>query len=431
MPPPARTLSAEPLAGRPAANPARPRKPARGDGRPLHAALFLGALPVGGRERLILALAERLRDDGDRVDLLLPGADAAWRAQIPPGVRLVDVCRWGTAVPGMRASNKARVYASPPALAAYLRREKPDVLLSVSIPPNLAAALGRRLARTGTRLVLRQSNVVHIPGSSRYAGVPRRPRDRWIPRLYHDADAFIAVSHGVADNLATLVPGAQRRIRVIYNQVVPDDLAARTAEPPGHPWLADGGAPVVLAVGRLVPKKDYPTLLRAFARVRAHRPLRLVVLGEGPERAPLDSLTRELGIDGDVSFAGHHPNPLSCMARAAVLAQASRFEGMPSALVEALACGCPVVATDCPSGPAEILADGRYGRLVPMGDTAALAEAIATTLDDPPARAHLQRRARDFAMAGALEAYAEVLTVQSARPAPGASAPGGAGARVS
>jgi glycosyltransferase involved in cell wall biosynthesis len=158
-----------------------------------------------------------------------------------------------------------------------------------------------------------------------------------------------------------------------------------------------------------VAKKDYPTLLRAFARLRQCRPLRLIILGKGPDQKKLQQLAADLSIDQDVRFAGWIDNVYAHMARASVFALTSIREGLPGVLIQALACGCPVVSTDCPSGPAEILQNGRFGRLVRMGDEADLAEALAATIDNPPSADSLRRRAAFFTAANAVDGYLDAL----------------------
>jgi glycosyltransferase involved in cell wall biosynthesis len=193
-------------------------------------------------------------------------------------------------------------------------------------------------------------------------------------------------------------------------------VAERVAEPLDHPWAALGAPPLVLAVGRLAEVKDFPTLLRAFACVRAVRPARLVILGEGREREALEALAAGLGLGPDVLLMpGYDPNPLRWMARAAVLVSSSRWEGMPGVLIEAMAAGCPVVATDCPGGSAEILEHGRLGRLVPVGDDAAMAAAILATLAAAPDREALRARAGIFGAERAVEGYLACLA-RVARP---------------
>jgi len=225
-----------------------------------------------------------------------------------------------------------------------------------------------------------------------------RPRTRFlleqaIRRMYPDVEQIMAVSHGVADDLLAIAPTARSRVTVIPNASVPDTVAALAAGPCAHPFYADGGGPVLIACGRLTEPKDYPTLLRALARVRERLPARLIILGDGPLGPSLRSLASELGIDAHVSFHGYVDNPYAYVARATVFVLSSLWEGFPLVVAEALACGTPVVSTDCTHGPSEILEGGRYGVLVPPGNPEALAEAAIALLNDPDRR-------RAFAAAG-------------------------------
>ena len=205
-----------------------------------------------------------------------------------------------------------------------------------------------------------------------------------MPRLvrlfYPWADCIVGVSAGVAADVARLAAVDPETVRVIYNPVVTLDLVEDAQAPVPHPWFEDA-TPVLVAAGRLRPQKDFPTLLRAFATLRASRDARLIILGDGPEIKNLEALVVELGLDEDVQLPGNTSNPYAYMARAAAFVLSSRWEGLPTVLVEALRCGAPVIATDCPSGSREILADGRYGTLVPVGDIRALASAMEAAVD--------------------------------------------------
>jgi glycosyltransferase involved in cell wall biosynthesis len=201
-----------------------------------------------------------------------------------------------------------------------------------------------------------------------------------IGKSYTKADGIVAVSSGVADDLATITGLRRNDIDVIYNPVITPEVAAATDELPDHPWLADGEPPVVLGIGRLTPKKDFGTLLRAFAEVRGEVDARLIILGEGPQRVELERLIHTLDLSCSVAMPGFVDNPYAYLARAAVFALSSRWEGLPTVLIEAMFCGTPVVSTDCPSGPHEILDGGAYGRLVGVGDATALAREIAAGL---------------------------------------------------
>jgi glycosyltransferase involved in cell wall biosynthesis len=217
-----------------------------------------------------------------------------------------------------------------------------------------------------------------------------------IRRFYPWADALSAVSDGVADDLARVCGMPREKIVTTWNPVVTPALFEAAAQPLEHPWFRPGEPPVVLGVGKLRPQKDFATLIDAFAKVRAKRPARLMILGEGPEEGRLRVRARRLDVSADTALEGFAANPFAMMARAAVFALSSAWEGLPSVLIQAMACGCPVVSTDCPSGPSEILAGGVHGPLVPVGDSDALAAAILRLLDAPPDREGLRRRADDF-----------------------------------
>jgi glycosyltransferase involved in cell wall biosynthesis len=269
--------------------------------------------------------------------------------------------------------------------------------------------LARRLAGVATRLVI--SDRSHFS-----SGKPRKAwRQRHLAaamrRNYLQADAITAVSNGVADDIARSIGIPREAITTLYNPTITPDFATKASQPVAHPWFADGAPPVLLAVGRTTFQKDFPTLLRAFARVRADRPVRLAIIGEAnaKQAARLRDLAGELAVQDDFALLGYHANPLPYMARAAVFALSSRYEGFPNVLLEALACGSRVVSTRCPSGPEEILDGGRYGRLVPVDDAGALAEAIEGTLEEPPNAALGMQRAQDFGLGRMADRYLSIL----------------------
>jgi glycosyltransferase involved in cell wall biosynthesis len=373
-----------------------------------HLALFLSGLSGGGAQRRMLTLAGAFAARGHRVDIVVPCSRGPFAAQLPPAVRLVALDPVVGRLPGIRSRRLLLVLAAVPALASYLRRERPDSVLSTSNPANLACACARRLAGSETPVVL--SANIHLSAAIARRARPWRPLLRWLARrTYSQADAVVAISGGVADDLPSATGVPRRRVHAIHNPVSIDEIRNRARAPLDHPWFAPGEPPVLLAVGKLAPQKDFPTLLRAFARVRAARRARLVILGEGAQRRKLARLARRLGIASDVALAGFQPNPHAWMARASVFVLSSAWEGFSNALAEALACGCPVVSTDCPSGPAEILEQGALGPLVPVGDPALLAEAILSVLAKPPDRDRLRARAARFSVDASAERYLDVL----------------------
>lgn len=331
-------------------------------------AIFLPSLRGGGAERVFLTLANGFLERGIAVDLVLAEAVGPYLPDIPAMVRVIDLKR-------------RRLLTSLPRLIRYLRTERPPVLLSTMSHANVAALWARQRAGVSTRVIVREANTLGV--STRRGSLRNRLMPLLVRRYYPAADQIVAVSEGVAAGVLDLTGLPPDRVRVLPNPIVTRELRTRAAEPLDHPWFSAGAPPVILGVGRLVGQKDFPTLIRAFAAVRAQRPARLLILGEGSDRPQLESLVRDLGISADTQLPGRLANPFSYMARAAVFALSSAWEGMPGVLIQALACGAPVVATDCESGPREVLAGGKFGGLVPVGDHAALARSIAATLDAP------------------------------------------------
>ncbi len=368
-----------------------------------HVALFVFGLSGGGVPKMMLNLSHALAERGHRVDLLAIQAHGPLYSQVSARVRLVPLGDWKTRLPWIGRKRKRRIVAALPALIRYLRRERPDVLVSADHWVNFCAVMGRMLTRVPTRVAVSQR--MHLSRHAKHKPILRR----LVSRLYPHAHAIVAVSDGVADDLASTAGVNHQSITTIYNPVVTPELEQHARTPLKHPWFAPGAPPLVLAVGRLTLQKDFASLLRAFARVREMRPARLMILGDGSRRRDLQLLAERLGIVDDVALPGFVANPYAYMARASVFVLSSAWEGFGNVLVEALACGCPVVSTDCPSGPAEILDHGAYGRLVPVGDDAALAMAILATLDAPPDAVRLQARAANFSVERAVDGYLDVL----------------------
>ena len=317
----------------------------------------------------MLDIARGLAQRGVAVDLILVKATGPYLEFVPPDVRLIDL-------------NSRRALLCFPALVRYLRRERPSVLISTSPEINVVAILARALFSRKMALGVRRASTFTM--ELRQGGLKARAVLRLERLLLRYADVVIANSRGAADDLVGAAPNLAPQVRVIHNPVVWPELAEKAVEPVEHPWFQDSSLPVVLAAGRLVPVKDYPTLLRAFVNVVLKaRPAKLVVLGEGPERSALSSLTESLGAADAVDFPGFVTNPFAYMSKASVFALSSLYEGSPNVLVQAMACGSPVVSTDCPNGPREILRNGALGHLVPVGDWRAMGEAILEALDSP------------------------------------------------
>ncbi|NOZ51524.1 MAG: glycosyltransferase [Gammaproteobacteria bacterium] len=356
--------------------------------------IFLPSLRGGGVERMRINLAQHFVKRGYKVDIVLVKREGPYLRGLPENVNVVDL--------------KARqVLTSLPALARYLRSAQPTVLLSAMDHSNIVALWAKRLARVQVRVVVSVHTTLSMEikhSNTRSWLIPYLAR--W---CYGWADGVVAVSRGAADDLSNTIGLPREKIRAIYNPVVVPELFELAKEQVNSPWFNVDDLAVVLSVGRLNAAKDYPTLLRAFSLVIKERPVRLVILGEGEERAGLEVMVRDLGMEDVVSLPGFTKNPYAYMSKAAVLVLSSAWEGFGNVLVEAMAVGTPVVATDCPNGPAEILENGKYGRLVPVGDAEAMAEGILATLDGTTDSEALQYRAKEFSYDDIADQYLEVL----------------------
>ncbi len=357
-------------------------------------AIYLPDLSGGGAERLHARLLPQFSQAGFNVTFLLDREGGELTDPVKEqGARII-------------ALDAKRQLSALPKLVRYLKKEKPDILIANMEHMNVMAVFARWLAGVRTRILVTQHNAFSEQ-------VKRRSwQFRVLPALYRMAlpfaDIIVAVSAGVADDLAARAGIKRSQIRVIYNGVVTEDFEERTSRTPEHPWFADP-QPVVLAMGRLVPQKDFTTLIKAFAGVSKQSDARLLILGDGPMRGELETLAKSLDLHERISMPGFSENALAYLKRAKLFVLSSRFEGFGNVVAEALACGTPVVSTDCPHGPAEILDGGRFGSLVPVGDVAALEKAIVDCLGRPVDVAGLQVRGQTFSVARCAESYCEVL----------------------
>ena len=389
----------------------------------LRVGLALSGLAGGGAERATLTLAAALLERGHRVDLLLLRCVGAYRSAIPDGVRLYFPRRPDSDRGLLRSCRERGIRTRPlpvnplPAARLWLALRRAHPGLGVSVGNALDASLVARYVRAARpRLLLSAlpradaavlsacvAGAVTVPAVvavhnnfSRGYSPWQRARAR---ALYPRAGALVAVSRGVADELARTLDVGEDGVHVIPNPVPLAEIERLSEAEAPHAWFGEGEPPVILSMMRASPQKDPDTLIDAFARVRRDRPVRLAFLGAFPEpyRAELRARAARLGVADDLAFLGFDENPYPYMRRAATVTLSSRWEGLPLTLVEAMACGTPVVSTDSPHGPREILEDGRWGALVPVGDAAALARALEETLDGKrPSAEALVRRAADF-----------------------------------
>ena len=351
----------------------------------------------GGVERMMNHLLRGFVDAGVSVDLLLLKARGGHLQDIPSEVNTI------------RLDVRTSILALP-SLCRYLREHRPDALLAAKDRAGRVALMARRLTGARTRVVLRMG--MHLSGSlqgkTRIQKLARHLPVRW---LYPWADAIVAVAPAVAEDLARIGQLPHSLFHVVPNPTIGPDLRERSQQGVQHRWLQgeQGDCPTIVAAGRLRPQKDFATLLKAFRLLQERRSARLIILGEGPERPALQAQAQDLGMENDVDLPGFYENPYPIMRAASLFVLSSRFEGSPNVLVEAMALGTPVVATDCPSGPRTILAAGRHGPLVPVGNAEALATAMEQTLDQPPTPNQLRDAVRAYTIENSTQQYLRVL----------------------
>lgn len=395
----------------------------------------LKSFAAGGVERITLVLSRMLAQRGHEVTLAVFRNQGALADKVPREVRL-HVLESSTTLAGRAFALRANPMslaqmARPvlltaksdrslrylPGLTRLLREQQPDAVVAAMPYVNLVVLWARGLAGTRSRVLVME----HIE-ISQYLAEREGWRHKYLlplmGRSYPKAEVVGAVSNGVAEDLVRSSGIDRNLVRILYNPVVTDEMRVMADQPVEHPWFQSGALPVVLNVGRLAEQKDHVTLLQAFAKVRSKRRLRLVILGAASSKektaerqSELMALASDLGVEDDVYLPGFDANPYAYMAKAAVFVLSSRYEGLPTVLVEAMACGCPVVSTACP-GSVEILAGSRYGQIVPIGDVDALGEAIITSLDSPPNEEALKRRSLDFSAECSVEQYEGVLAGQ-------------------
>ncbi len=348
----------------------------------------------GGAESMIVRLANAFAARGYEVELVVLQAEGPNLAAVAPAVRVVslEVTWWPLA---------------PLAIRGYLRQARPGLLISALFHVNVFALAARLLLPfTRTRFVVTERNMlsVHV----RYSKRKTRHFFFLAARLlYRFADKVVGVSKGVADDIQRIARLPDHKVTWIYNpSASPEALARARAKPVvDDPWFDGARAPIIVNVGRLEPQKDQHNLLRAFARLPAAQRGSLLILGQGSLQGELERLARDLGIEGQVRFAGYIDDPLPYMRRADLYVMSSLYEGFPNVLIEALLCGLPIVSTDCPSGPDEILGADEFGTLVARSDPEAMAAAIVRTLADPPAPERQRARALEFTIERSADRY--------------------------
>lgn len=359
---------------------------------------FYEGLRPGGVEHMIANLSRELIRRGHSLTLFLAGSPTAKDHVPDPACEIIWLNH-----------PKLSAHAAIGPLIRHLRSRDYDILMSAMPQFNNAAIIARHLSGKPVRNVLTERTNPFAD----YAMEPSLKRRAWrkaSAALYPFATRIVAVSGGLADSLCRFTGLKREKVTVIYNPAYRGNVYsdAQIAER-AHPWTLDGGAPVVTAAGRMFPQKDFPTFIRAIARVRETRDVRAVILGDGPLRGELEALVDSLGLKDAVAMPGFADDINPTLQAAGYFVLSSGWEGFGNVLVEALGCGCGIVSTDCPDGPAEILSGGAFGRLTPVGDIDAMAAAIIAMIDEPVDREAQKRRASEFSVPVAADQYEAVF----------------------
>jgi glycosyltransferase involved in cell wall biosynthesis len=366
-------------------------------------AVLISLSGEGGVERMVLNLVHAFAAVPDlAVDLVLIRDESRHLRELPERVNVVRL--------GVRHS-----VLSVPAIARYLRTARPDALLAAKDRAGRAALLARWVSGINVRVVIRLGTTLSEAIKDKNA-LSRWLRYLPVRLMYRWEDGIVAVSEGVAADVAAIAGLAPAHVQVVRNPVVTPELERQAAEPVDHPWFADADVPVVLGMGRLTRQKDFATLVKAFAWVRRMRPVRLIILGDGRDRDMLLRLARDEGVAADVALPGFQENPYSWLARSNLFVLSSAWEGSPNALTEAMALGVPVVSSDCRSGPREVLDGGRFGTLVPVGDVEGLAVAMCDALDHPRLADVLKKAVCEYAADRSASRYLGILGLGSLEP---------------
>lgn len=354
-------------------------------------AFFISSMGDGGAQRTIANLASGLSRRGYEVDLTLIRAEGPYLEDLDSDINIIDL-------------NSNRAITSVLPLTMYLRRTRPHVLFSTLNYLNIVAILAGLVSGTSIDVVIRSANIQSTHSHQK--------QDQVLPELmrifYRFSDKHVALSQAVAEDVCANYGLDRDETTVIYNPTVTEDLFDKATEPIDHQWF-DSDVSVIIGVGRLSEQKNFEILIRAFEQVIADRNVRLVILGKGEKRSELEMLVEELGLADVVSMPGFVDNPYAYMHRADLFILSSRWEGFGNVIVEAMACGTPVVSTDCPGGPSEILNNGTYGPLVPVGDPNRLAERILEALDSPVDASTLKTRAMEFSVETITDEYERFL----------------------
>jgi glycosyltransferase involved in cell wall biosynthesis len=336
----------------------------------------------GGAERILFNLSRQWTLLGHDVTIFTIRSDEETLSLISKNVPIHNITK---------GTGPLRIYS----IVKYLNSKKPDLLITSIFSNNVIAVICKYLVGYHLKVVIREASNYPF-ASKKHLDLRDQMYKFFMPIVYPRADGAIAISKSIEILYKTRYLVPENKIKRIYNPTITQELKTMSTHPVDQDELFESGVPTILGAGRLTEQKDFETLIRAFAILRDKKKARLIILGEGDQRDYLENLASQLGLKGDVFLPGFKHNPFAYMSRADLFVLSSIYEGLPNVLIEALACGTPVVSTDCESGPREILDNGRYGKLVPMKEPEIMAEAMFETLENPLSKDILQNRANYF-----------------------------------
>jgi len=359
--------------------------------------VFAPSLEPGGAERVIVNLVNGFVDDNVRVDLIVATRHISLLNKVKKETNIIQF-------------NHERTIFSLFSLIKYLKHNKSTILLSHIANANRIAILANILSGKNSKVHVVE-HTTHSLSLNNMSGIIRMLTNIVYRILYPKADMVIHVSQEAASDLERKYNWEQGRVKVAFNPIINEQLVSHTNNGTVHTWFGPGQPPVILGAGRLISDKNFSLLIDAFSKVRRQIDSRLIILGEGPERPLLEKKISGLNLQEDVALAGYVDNPFDYMKQASVFVLSSKREGLPSVLIEALACGVPVVSTKCPSGPAEILEFGKYGELVPLDAPDEMANAIIRAVKNPPKSEVNIERAKNFTIERSVKRYIELLNI--------------------
>lgn len=365
--------------------------------RDLKLALYFPTLAMGGVERMALNLAQVLYAKGLSIDLVVVSANGPLRTEIPKGIRLFDLKSRKTSLSVFK-------------LASYLKRERPDIILSSMSHANIFAITAAMIANIELKIVISEHSMPFKAGHKKKSSLKDVLIQLMCRLLYKRANGLVCVSDSVRKSWQGLL-GATYPLatHVIYNPVIAADFYKRASHLPKDFSPEENNMPTIVSVGRLNPVKDFPTLIKAFALLNKKINTRLIILGEGKERKKLEQLISEKKLESKVSLLGVKNNVLPYLTHADIFVSTSRSEGLPSALIEAIALGTSVVVSDCPGGSTEIIEQGKYGHIFPVGDYSSLADKLFYVLENPTDKMFLKERAKVFYADTVAEEYLKLF----------------------